>query len=151
MILGVSTTKKAVFIAETHGAGKEFGVDKVHRVPFQLHQASDLTDLLKTLASILAPKTKRTNRSIALLKCSGGRFTSALEAIKAEAMTELAALQTGLSIVEVRPQSLKKALGCGEGQKWRDRAKELFNKNDAHDHWKKGLDGAVSAAYKAAG
>ena len=151
MIFGVSTTKQAVFIAETHGAGKTFAVDKVRRVPFQLHQASDLTDLLKNLSAIFTPKTKRANRSVALLKCSGGRFTSALEAIKAEAMTELAALQNGLSIVEVRPQSLKKALGCAADQKWRDRAREMFNENAAHEHWKKGLDGAVAAAYKAAG
>ena len=96
------------------------------------------------------PKAKRAHRSVALLKCSGGRFSSALEAVKAEAMTELAALQQGLSIVEVRPQSLKKALGCGEGQKWRDRAKEMFNKSGAHDPWPTGLDGAMSAAYKAA-
>jgi len=150
MTFGVSTTKKAVFIAETHGAGKTFVVDKVRRVPFQLRHASDLADLQKTLAAVLDPKTKRATRSVALLKCSGGRFTSALEAIKAEAMTELAALQNGLPIIEVRPQSLKKTLGCAEGQKWRERAKQLFNKNGAHDPWPKGLDGAISAAYKAA-
>jgi len=151
MIFGVSTTRKAVFIAETHGAGKAFAVERVRRVPFQFRQASDLAGLLQILSGILASNSKRADRSVALLKCSGGRFSSALEAIKAEAVAELAAFQKGLPVVEVRPQSLKKALGCATGQKWRDRAKQMFNQNEAHDHWSKGLDGAVAAAYKSAG
>ena len=150
MIFGVSTTKKAVFIAETHGAGKSFAVDRVRRVPFQLGQASDLADLLSNLATIFGHAPQRAGRSVAILKCSGGRFSSALEAIKAEAVAELAACQNGLPVIEVRPQSLKKALGCVTDQKWRDRARQMFNKNDAHEFWTKGLDGAISAAYKVA-
>jgi hypothetical protein len=68
MIFGVNTTKKAVFIAETHGAGKTFAVDRVRRIPFQLRQASDLADLLKNLSAILGHKAKRANRSVAILK-----------------------------------------------------------------------------------
>ena len=150
MIFGVNTTKKAVFIAETHGTGKTFAVDRVRRVSFQLRQASDLADLLNNLSAILGHKAKRANRSVAILKCSGGRFSSALEAIKAEAVAELAAFQNRLPVIEVRPQSLKKALGCATDQKWRDRATQMFNKNDAHEFWTKGLDGAISAAYKVA-
>ena len=150
MIFGVNTTKKAVFIAETRGAGKTFAVDRVRRIPFQLRQASDLADLLNNLSAILGHNTKRANRSVAILKCSGGRFSSTLEAIKAEAVAELAAFQKGLPVIEVRPQSLKKALGCATDQKWRDRARQMFNQNDAHEFWTKGLDGAISAAYKAA-
>lgn len=150
MIFGVNTTKKAVFIAETHGAGKSFAVDRVRRVPFQLRQASDLADLLKNLSAIIDRAPKRGNCSIGILKCSGGRFSSALEAIKAEAVAELAAFQKGLPVIEVRPQSLKKALGCATDQKWRERARQMFNKNDAHEFWSKGLDGAISAAYKVA-
>jgi hypothetical protein len=45
-------------------------------------------------------------------KCSSGRFGSCFEAIKGEAITELAAFQKGLRIVKVAPQSLKKTLGC---------------------------------------
>ncbi|MEJ0089587.1 MAG: hypothetical protein WDM80_07580 [Limisphaerales bacterium] len=74
-----------------------------------------------------------------------------MEAIKAEAVAELAAFQNGLPVIEVRPQSLKKTLGCAPDQKWRDRARQMFNKNDAHDFWTKGLDGAISAAYNGGG
>jgi hypothetical protein len=150
MIIGLNTTKKAVFIAETHGAGKTFVVDKVRRVEFQFRQASDLANLLKNLSIILGHHAKRVGCSIALLKCSGGRFSSGLESIKSEAIAELAAFQNKLPIVEVRPQSLKKALGCATGQKWRERAKQMFNKKGAHDPWPKGLDGAIAAAYKLA-
>ena len=128
MIFGVNTTKKAVFVAETHGAGKSFVVDQVRRVPFQLQQASDLADLLKNLSAIFDTAPKRADRSVAILKCSGGRFSSALEAIKAEAVAELAAFQKKLPVIEVRPQSLKKALGCAADQKWRERARQMFNK-----------------------
>jgi hypothetical protein len=151
MIIGLNTTKKAVFIAETHGAGKTFVVDKVRRVEFQFRQAGDLAELLQNLSTILGRHAKRAGCSIALLKCSGGRFSSGLESIKSEAVAELAAFQTGLPIYGVAPQSLKKALGCATGQKWRERAKQLFNKKGVHDPWPKGLDGAIAAAYKLAG
>ena len=86
-----------------------------------------------------------------LLKCSSGRFGSCLEAIKAEAITELAAFQKGVHLVKVAPQSLKKTLGCASEQKWRDRAADLFNSNGRHRNWSKGSAGAASVAYKVAG
>jgi len=150
VIFGLNTTKKAVFIAETRGAGKAFAVGRVRRVPFQLLQVSDLAGLLDNLSAIFDHAPKRGNCSVAILKCSGGRFSSALEAIKAEAVAELAAFQQGLPVIEVRPQSLKKALGCATDQKWRERARQMFNKNAAREFWSKGLDGAISAAYKVA-
>jgi hypothetical protein len=88
---------------------------------------------------------------IALLKCSSGRFGSCLEAIKGEAMIELAAAQRGLRVVKVAPQSLKKTLGCATDQKWRDRAGELFNPDGKHRNWSTGAAGAVAVAFKVAG
>ena len=88
---------------------------------------------------------------IALLKCSSGRFGSCLEAIKGEAMVELAAVQRGVRIIKVVPQSLKKSLGCATDQKWRDRAAELFNPKGRLQNWSKGAAGAVAVAFKTAG
>lgn len=66
-------------------------------------------------------------------------------------MVELAAVQKGLIIVKVVPQSLKKSLGCATDQKWRDRAAELFNPDGKRKHWSKGAAGAVAAALKVVG
>jgi Holliday junction resolvasome RuvABC endonuclease subunit len=85
------------------------------------------------------------------LKCSSGRFGSCLEAIKGEAITELAAFQKGLRVVKVAPQSLKKTLGCAAKQKWRDRAAELFNPDSKRRNWSNGAAGAVAVAFKVAG
>lgn len=151
MIFGVNTAKDAVFIAETHGAGNHFKIDRIRRVQFQLHQASDVADLLQNLSVMLDHNNQVAGRSVAILRRSGGRFGASVGAIKAEAMAELAAFQKGLPVVGVAPQSLKKALGCAQGEKWRAVAKLKFNHNEQHSHWKQGADGAVSAAYKVAG
>ena len=50
--------------------------------------------------------------TIALLASSSGRFKSAVDAIKAEAITELAAAESGVPIVRVTAASLKKALAA---------------------------------------
>jgi hypothetical protein len=84
------------------------------------------------------------------LKCSSGRFGSCLEAIKAEAITELAASQNGLHVVKVAPQSLKRKLGCTADQKWRDRSAELFNPDGKRQNWSKGAAGAVAVAFTVA-
>jgi len=85
------------------------------------------------------------------LKCSSGRFGSCLEAIKGEAMVELAAFQHGLRVIKVAPQSLKKSLGCAMDQKWRDRANELFNPGGKRQNWSKGAIGAIAVAFKVTG
>ena len=74
-----------------------------------------------------------------------------MEAIKGEAMVELAAFQHELPVVKVAPQSLKKSLGCATDQKWRDRAAELFNPGGKRKSWSKGTAGAVAVAFKVAG
>ena len=66
-------------------------------------------------------------------------------------MVELAAAQGGHRVVKVAPQSLKKALGCANAQKWRDRAGELFNPDGKRPYWSKGAAGAASVAFKVAG
>ena len=151
MIFGINATKSAVVVAETKGAGEKFVLIAIRLIPFQVRSGDDLAELLQTLKTLFVPKGKRTGLVIALLKCSSGRFGSCLEAIKGEAMIELAAFQRGLRVVKVAPQSLKKSLGCAADQKWRDRAAELFNPRGQHRNWSKGAAGAVAVAHKVAG
>ena len=149
MLFGVNATMSAVVIAETRGAGDKFVVTAIRSIPFQVRSGDDLNGLLHALITLFA--RKGAGSVIALLKCSSGRFGSCLEAIKGEAMVELAAAQRGLRVVKVAPQSLKKTLGCGTDQKWRDRAAERFNPDGKHRNWSKGAAGAVAVAFKVAG
>ena len=151
MILGVSATKSAVVVAETKGTRHKFAITVIKPVPFEVQSGDDLAELLRCLTSIFGRSGQGAGPTIALLKCSSGRFGSCLEAIKGEAITELAAFQKGLRVVKVAPQSLKKTLGCVAEQKWRDRAGELFNPDGKRQNWSKGAAGAVAAAFKVAG
>ena len=151
MIFGINATKSAVVIAETKGAGDRFVITAIRPIPFQVRTGDDLAELLQCLLTFFNRKGKGSGSVIALLKCSSGRFGSCLEAIKGEAMLELAAAQCGLRVVKVVPQSLKKTLGCATDQKWRDRAGELFNPGGKRRNWSKGAAGAVAAALKVAG
>ena len=151
MLFGVNATRSAVVIVETKGAGDKFVVTAIRPVPFQVRSGDDLAGLLQSLIALFDRKGKGAGSVIALLKCSSGRFGSCLEAIKGEAMVELAAAQRGLRVVKVAPQSLKKTLGCAADQKWRDRAAELFNPDGKHRNWSKGAAGAVAVAFKIAG
>ena len=151
MIFGVNATRSAVVIVETKGSGARFVITAIRPVPFQVRSGEDLTELLQSLIAIFDRKGKGAGSIIALLKCSSGRFGSCLEAIKGEAMVELAAAQHGLRVVKVAPQSLKKTLGCAADQKWRDRAAELFNPGGKRRNWSKGAAGAAAVAFKVAG
>src|ERR1022692_673522 len=151
MIFGVNATRSAVVIAETRGAGDKFVVTAIRPVPFQVRSGDDLAELLQCLITLFDRKGDGTGSVIALLKCSSGRFGSCLEAIKGEAIIELAASQRGLRVVKIAPQSLKKTLGCAKDQKWRDRAGEMFNPNGKRPNWSKGAAAAVAAAFKVAG
>jgi len=151
MLFGVNATRSAVVIVETKGAGDKFVVTAIRPVPFQVRSGDDLAELLQSLIALFDRKGRGAGSVIALLKCSSGRFGSCLEAIKGEAMVELAAAQRGLRVVKVAPQSLKKALGCATDQKWRDRAGELFNPGGKRPNWSKDAAGAVAAAFKVAG
>jgi hypothetical protein len=151
MILGISTTKSAVIVTETKGAGGKFVITAIRPVPFQVRSGDDLTELLQSLITLFDRKGGGAALVIAMLKCSSGRFGSCLEAIKGEAMVELAAVQRGIRVVKVAPQSLKKSLGCATDQKWRDRAAELFNPKGKLQNWSKGAAGAVAVAFKVAG
>ena len=149
MLFGVNATRSAVVIAETKGAGGKFVITAIRSIPFQVRSGDDLAGLLQSLIALF--DRKGAGSVIALLKCSSGRFGSCLEAIKGEAMVELAAAQRGLRVVKVAPQSLKKTLGCATDQKWRDRAAELFNPDGKRRNWSKGAAGAVAVAFKVAG
>jgi len=151
MIFGLNATKTTVVIAETKGASDSFVITAIRPILFQVRSGDDLAELLQSLTTLLDRKGKGAGSVIALLKCSSGRFGSCLEAIKGEAMVELAAVQRGKRIAKVAPQSLKKALGCATDQKWRDRAAQLFNPEGKLRNWSKGAAGAVAVAFKIAG
>ena len=151
MLFCVNATKSDVVIAETRGAGDQFAVTAIRLVPFQVRSGDDLAELLQSLLTLFNRQGKGASSVIALLKCSSGRFGSCLEAIKGEAMAELAASQRGLRVVKVAPQSLKKTLGGAPDQKWRDRAAELFNPDGKQQNWSKGAAGAVAVAFQVAG
>ena len=151
MIFGLNATRCAVVLAETKGARDSFVITAIRPIRFQVRSGDDLTELLQTLITLFAHKGKGAGSVIALLQCSSGRFGSCLEAIKGEAMVELAASQCGLRVVKIAPQSLKKTLGCAKEQKWRDRAGELFNPDGKRPNWSKGAAGAAAVAFKVAG
>jgi hypothetical protein len=151
VIFGINAAKSDIVIAETRGAGGKFVITVIRSIPFQVRFGEDLAELLQSLGALFGRKGKGAGSVIALLKCSSGRFGSCLEAIKGEAMVELAAFQHGLRVVKVAPQSLKKSLGCATDQKWRDRAAEMFNPGGKRQKWSKGAAGAVAAAFKVAG
>jgi hypothetical protein len=151
MLFGLSATKSAVVVANTKGANANFAITAIRLIPFQVRSGDDLAKLLRTLITLFDRKGDGTGSVIALLKCSSGRFGSCLEAIKGEAIIELAASQRGLRVFKIAPQSLKKTLGCAKDQKWRDRAGEMFNPNGKRPNWSKGAAAAVAAAFKVAG
>ena len=151
MIIGVAATKSAVVIVETKGKSDKFAITAIRPVPFEVQTGDNLAELLRCLTAIFDRGGRDASPTIALLRCSSGRFGSCLEAIKGEAITELAAFQKGLRVVKVAPQSLKRTLGCAVGQKWRDRAAELFNPAGKRPNWSKGAAGAVAVAFKVAG
>ena len=151
MIIGVASTKTAVVIAETKGTGDKFAITGIRLILFEVQSGDNLAELLRCLTTIFDRGGRGASPTIALLKCSSGRFGSCLEAIKGEAIAELAAFQKGLRVVKVAPQSLKGTLRCAAGQKWRDRAAELFNPDGKRPNWSKGAAGAVAVAFKVAG
>jgi len=150
MIFGVSATKDDVVIAQATGSGATFAIKSITSISFQARSGADLSALLTRLVVIFNRGGKRGRATIALLASSSGRFKSSVEAIKAEAIAELAAAETGLPIVRVTAASLKKVLGCSAGQKWQARAAERFNPVARHKNWSKGAAGATAAALKVA-
>ena len=151
MIFGVSPTKNGVVIAHTTGSGETFAIKSIASIPFQVRSGDDLTELLQRLVAIFVSGGKSRRSTIALLGSSSGRFKSSVEAIKAEAIIELAAAESGLPVVKVTAASLKKVLGCAIGQKWQARAGERFNGTGRHKNWSQGAAGAAAAALKVAG
>jgi hypothetical protein len=150
MIFGVSPTRDAVVIALTTGSGEAFAITSIESIQFQARSGVDLTELLQRLV-VIFDRGKSRRSTIALLGSSSGRFKSSVEAIKAEAITELAAAESGLPVLKVTAASLKKVLGCATGQKWQARAAERFNSTGRRKNWSQGAAGAAAAALKVAG
>jgi hypothetical protein len=151
MIFGVNPTKDAVVIAKTVGSGEAFAIKSIKSIQYQTRSGDDLRELLRRLVVMFGGATKQRGATIALLSSSSGRFKSSVEAIKGEAITELAAIESSLCVVKVSAASLKKILGCAPGQKWQARAQERFNPAGCHKNWSLGAAGAVAAALKISG
>jgi hypothetical protein len=151
MIFGICPTRDAVVVARTVGSGETFVVTSITAIRFQTACGDDLAALRSRLMAIFGHGDKRRRPTIALLGSSSGRFKSSVEAIKAEAVAELAAVESGVAMVKVTTASLKKALGCATGQKWHARAAERFNADGLHANWSRGAAGATAAALKVAG
>jgi ethanolamine utilization protein EutA (predicted chaperonin) len=151
MIFGVSPTKDAVAIAQTTGSGATFAIKSIRSIQFRARSGDDLAELLRRLVVIFERAGKSRRSTVALLGSSSGRFKSSIEAIKAEAITEVAAAESGLRVVRVTAASLKKVLGCATGQTWQARAGERFNPTGRHKNWSRGAAGAAAAALKVAG
>jgi ethanolamine utilization protein EutA (predicted chaperonin) len=149
MIFGVSPTRDAVVIAETTGSKDSFEIKSIRSIPFQAKSGDDLTELLQRLVALFGRGGRRS--TIAILGSSSGRFKSSVEAIKAEAIAEVAATQAGRPVVKVAVASLKKVLGCAIGQKWQARAAERFNADGKRENLSQGAAGAVAAAFKVTG
>jgi ethanolamine utilization protein EutA (predicted chaperonin) len=151
MIFGVSPTRDAVVVARTAGSGETFVIKSITSIPFHARSGDDLTALLSRLVAIFGHGDTRRRSTIALLGSSSGRFKSSVEAIKAEAVAELAAVESGVPMVKVTTASLKKALGCAVGEKWQTRAAERFNRDGHQANWSHGAAAATAAALKVAG
>jgi hypothetical protein len=150
VIFGVNPTRDAVIVAQATGSGATFAIRSIASVRFQARSGDDLKELLQRLVVMFGRGGKSRRSTIALLASSSGRFKSSVEAIKAEAVIELAAAESGLPVVRVTAASLKKALGCAAGQKWQARAAERFNPAGRHKNWPQGAAGAAAAALKVA-
>jgi Holliday junction resolvasome RuvABC endonuclease subunit len=147
MIFGVSPTRNAVVIAQATGSSDTFSIKAIRTIEFQARCGSDLKELQQRLAAVFNGG-KRRRSTIALLGSSSGRFKSSVEAIKAEAVIELAAAESGLPVVRVMAASLKKVLGCAAGEKWQACAGARFNPTGRRKNWSQGAAGAGAAALK---
>jgi hypothetical protein len=143
-------TKDAVAIAQATGSGETFVIKSIRSIQFQARSGDGLNELLQRLVVIFDLGGASRGSTIALLGGSSGRFKSSVEAIKAEAITELAAAKSSLPVVRVTAASLKKVLGCAPGQKWQARAEERFNPGNRRKNWSQGAAGAAAAAFKIA-
>src|ERR1035438_4012768 len=150
MIFGVNPTKDAVAIALATGSGQTFVIKSIRSLRFQARSGDELNELLQRLVVIFDLSGRSRRSTIALLGSSSGRFKSSVEAIKGEAITELAAAKSGMPVVRVTAASLKKALGCAPGQKWQARAEARFNPGSSRKNWSHGAVGAAAAAFKIA-
>lgn len=147
MIFGVCPTKNAVVVAHATGSRGAFSIKSIRAIEFEAGSGGELKQLLQRLIVIFERDGKRRS-TIALLASSSGRFKSAVNAIKAEAITELAAAECGLPVVKVSAASLKKVLGCATGEKWQACAGARFNPTGRHTNWSPGAAGAGAAALK---
>jgi hypothetical protein len=145
----VSPTKDAVVVAQATEAGETFVIKSISSTQFQARPGDGLNEFLQRRRHIRSQRYEPSS-TIALLGSSSGRFKSSIEAIKGEAITELAAAKIGLPVIKVTAASLKKVLGCAPGQKWQARAEERFNPGSSCKNWSDDAAGAAAAAFKIA-
>jgi len=148
MIIGINCRKDCVALVLASETDGKFKVMDSQVLEHQGSSPEGLRHFRDCVAPVLGQQKASGVVKIAVLKSSGGARGSSVEAIKSEAIIEVAAVDQGLQVVQVTPQSLKKALGCGANEKWQARSKTLFNPEGAIKYWAKGFDGAAAAAFK---
>src|ERR1035438_1889198 len=79
MIFGIAATKSAGVIAETKGTGNKFAITAIRSIPFEVQSGDHLAELLRCLTTIFRRGARGASLTIALLRCSSGRFGSRSE------------------------------------------------------------------------
>jgi hypothetical protein len=151
-VIGINAKKHFIFVAATDGGQETF---KVVGMPLRLDFDLEPRGLERLVSSVrtildehragLAAPVK-----VGVLSCLSGPRGSSREAIKAEALCELAVVQTELELVRVAPQGLAKFFHCPKGVPWSKQAASRLNPERTVRHWSDGMDGAVSVAYRVA-
>ncbi|SRR5260221_6638288 len=146
--LGVHTTQQFIFIAEA-ATNSVFAVTDARRLAFSIETSNDRTSLVHALRALIEDKRKAGAERVAILGCNVGRFASALEAIKSEVLLQFVCDEVGLSTTLVSHASLRSLFGCQKKEKWQDKARAELNSGGHIAYWSQGMNGAVSAAYRA--
>jgi len=152
-MIGINTTKSTVAVVKAAFAEDgTFTVVDTKTIDFSAEAGGGLTQLRDCLRPVLQQWMQASgSKVIAFLKCSEGLRSASGAAFKAEGIAQMLAHELGAVETMVTPQSLKRALGCGSGETWQDRSKQLLNPSGQIKNWtSKGICGAAAAAYKAA-
>lgn len=149
-VLGINCKKHVIFVVKARWAKGSFKIETARAIAATIRDPGDVFDVVYArVHPVLDAARARGIKRVVILACASGRYKAANAAVKAEAVVELASAELGLAIEHITPQSLKKALACKANESWQDRAEALFDPAGAIDRWTAGMNGAVSAAYKA--
>lgn len=153
LTLGTNTTKShvcfALLRAEEPATCPAFAILKTSRLAIAGTRPTILVTQLRAVFD--SWKGEFGGFNVAVCSCSSGPRGSSIEAIKAEALVEFSCDQHGLEFEGVHPAGFRKSLGCDQGVKWQQQARELFNADGSITHFTSGIDSAAAAAFRALG